>query len=243
MYNPKKSVISRKTKWHFFFLNTSKLNGLYIKGHKTNNICIEQYTKDKNTRKPNLLQSLMNLISSLYTHANIQVLLHNTNKIARRLTEWVPSVKAAFDYNLCKPVAKCVMLRFLPDVEDFKRRLVCLWFKRSQEALRQTCSYAGSSTGKGKVCSGWTHFVAGSSLCPSHSIPVYLLKFLNLNVGLQTLNISFRSTDSEKYRFWRSQMVREWHEGRECSIWRAYEMEGNPRKLGDPLLPGFSLLM
>lgn len=34
-------------------------------------------------------------------------------------------------------------------------------------------------------------------------------------------------------------MVREWHEGREQSIWPAYEMEGNPRKLGDPLLPGF----
>lgn len=36
-------------------------------------------------------------------------------------------------------------------------------------------------------------------------------------------------------------MVREWHKGRERSIWPAYEMEGNPRKLGDPLLPGFSL--
>lgn len=29
--------------------------------------------------------------------------------------------------------------------------------------------------------------------------------------------------------------------GREWSIWSAYEIEGNPRKLGDPLLPGFSL--
>lgn len=27
--------------------------------------------------------------------------------------------------------------------------------------------------------------------------------------------------------------------GRERSIWPAYEMEGNPRKLSDPLLPGF----
>lgn len=30
-------------------------------------------------------------------------------------------------------------------------------------------------------------------------------------------------------------------ERREQSIWPAYEMEGNPRKVGDPLLPGFSL--
>lgn len=29
--------------------------------------------------------------------------------------------------------------------------------------------------------------------------------------------------------------------GREWSIWSAYEIEGNPRKLRDPLLPGFSL--
>lgn len=35
--------------------------------------------------------------------------------------------------------------------------------------------------------------------------------------------------------------MREQHEGREWSIWPAYEMEGNPRKLSDPLLPGFSL--
>lgn len=38
-------------------------------------------------------------------------------------------------------------------------------------------------------------------------------------------------------------MARRRHEGQEQRIWLAYEMEGNPRKLGDPLLPGFSPLM
>lgn len=43
----------------------------------------------------------------------------------------------AFNCNLSKLAAKCVMLRLRPDVKDFKSLLVHFWFKRSQEAVKE----------------------------------------------------------------------------------------------------------
>lgn len=123
---------------------------------------------------------------------------HKLNTISR--------MRCTFSEGGCLPsVARCVIAETFPRCSGFQKSSAVFVFGRSQEAMKEPALRPAARQEGG---SGPTH---SCRLLASHScVSLTFKKKKKIRIpGQRAVNVSFRSTDCERCRLWRSQMARE----------------------------------